>query len=320
MNIASVLPWAILSFSLTYLVMPFGIKAMKRKGWTGTDVHKAQKVECAEPGGLIILLTLSLSFILMWLAGSIRGAAIGAALTIILSGLVGLLDDVVTLRQRTKVLLMMFTGVPLALSYSGVGKVGLPLVGDVEFGVLAYTIMMLLAVNVASNLTNMLAGFNGLEAGFAAIACGMLGAASAFHGEWGASTISLVSLGSLLAFLKYNWYPAKVFPGDTGTLMFGSMIASVAILGDEVFLAVSLLMPAVFDFTLKMLHGKPFAQRSIFGDTKADERGILSPPGYAAFLHAFMKVAPTSERRLVALVLLSEMTLGAVALLLTLLF
>ncbi|MEM2921988.1 MAG: UDP-N-acetylglucosamine--dolichyl-phosphate N-acetylglucosaminephosphotransferase [Candidatus Bathyarchaeia archaeon] len=310
----SFLFWAIFSFLITYFSMPLAIKIMKRKGWAGIDVHKKLKVECAEPGGLVILFSLSVSFLLMYLSNNLDKTMIGSAFTIVFSGLVGLLDDVVTLRQRSKVMLMMFAGLPLALSYDGPYRVSLPLVGYIEFGIVLYMLIIILAVNVASNLTNMLAGFNGLEAGFAAVACGILGAASIFIGEWSAAAISLVSLGPLLAFLKYNWYPAKIFPGDTGTLMFGAIIASVAILGDELFLAVSIMMPAILDFTLKMLHGKPFGQRKIYGDTKVDEAGFLNPPGYAALPHAFMKVAPTSEKRLVVLLLLSEAILGIVAL------
>lgn len=305
--------WAFVSFSLTYLLMPLGIKLMKKRGWVGVDVHKPLKVECAEPGGLIILIALSITLASMFLANLLDKEALGTSLTVILTGLVGLLDDVVTLRQRNKVLLMMFTGLPLALCYNGAGNIRLPILGSIELGTY-YMFFILVFVNVSSNLTNMLAGFNGLEAGFAAVACATLGAVSMLYGELNAATISLVSLGALLAFLRYNWYPAKVFPGDTGTLMFGSIIASTAVLGGQEFLALSLLMPAVFDFILKMQHGKPFAQRRLYGDTKVDEAGILKPPDYAAFPHAFMEAAPTNERRLVLLILLSEVLLGIMAL------
>ncbi len=313
MTILLVLMWTFVSFLLTYLLMPLGIKLIKKRGWTGLDVHKPLRVECAEPGGLIILVALSITFTSMFLANLLDRVTFGASLTIILTGLVGLLDDMVTLRQRHKVLLMMLTGLPLALCYNGVGSVRLPVLGGIELGIY-YVFLILVFVNVSSNLTNMLAGFNGLEAGFAAVACAILGAVSTLSGELKAVTLSLVSLGALLAFLRYNWYPAKVFPGDTGTLMFGSIIASTAVLSGQEFLAVSLLMPAVFDFILKMQHGKPFAQRRIYGDTKADEAGILKPPDYAAFSHAFMKVAPTTEGKLVLLILLSETLLGVVAL------
>ncbi|MEM2087178.1 MAG: UDP-N-acetylglucosamine--dolichyl-phosphate N-acetylglucosaminephosphotransferase [Thermoproteota archaeon] len=316
MTFTIALTWASLSFLLTYFLMPLGIKLLKSKGWTGVDVHKPVRVECAESGGLVILLTLSVSFILMLLTGYLDRAGIGACLTIVSAGLVGFLDDMFTLRQRNKVLLMMLAGLPLAIFYTGAGSIRLPLVGTIEFGAFYYMLMIILAVNVASNLTNMLAGFNGLEAGFASVACGFLSIVSLARGEWTAAFISLASLGALLAFLRYNWYPARVFPGDSGTLMFGTIIASTAVLSGAEFLAVSLMIPAIFDFVLKMQHGKPFAQRRLYGDTKVNEAGILSPPGYAAFSHAFMKVAPTSERRLVLLILLSETLMGVLALIL----
>ncbi len=47
-------------------------------------------------------------------------------------------------------------------------------------------------------------------------------------------------VGALLAFLWFNWYPAKVFPGDTLTYSVGALVACIAILGDMEKIAVIL--------------------------------------------------------------------------------
>jgi UDP-N-acetylglucosamine--dolichyl-phosphate N-acetylglucosaminephosphotransferase len=58
--------------------------------------------------------------------------------------------------------------------------------------------------------------------------------------------------GALLAFLYFNWYPAKVFPGDTMTYSVGALVACVAILGDMEKIAILLFIPYVIDFILPM--------------------------------------------------------------------
>lgn len=310
----------VMSFVLTNLLASRLVIYMKARGWTGTDIHKPSRIECAEPGGIIILLSLIPSFTLLYLGGFLNGDSIGAVLTIVMTGGVGLLDDIVNLRQRQKVVLAIIAGLPLALSYSGSTIVKLPTIGDIELGQILYMLFIPFAVAVASNLTNMLAGFNGLEAGFGSIACGMLGLVCLLSSSWDAALLSFVSLGALLAFLVYNWYPARTFPGDTGTLMFGAIVASVSILGKLEFVGASILMPAILDFVLKMAHRDPFSQRRIFGDTRVNEKGFLVPPSYPAFVHAFMRVSPTSEKQLVLLILITEFAFFVASIFLVLLF
>ena len=101
--------------------------------------------------------------------------------------------------------------------------------------------------------------------------------------------------GAFVAFLRYNWYPARVFPGDTGTLISGATIACTSILGRFEIAAILMLVPAAVDFTLKMVAGYPFAQRKVYGDTLVLGDGTLVPPRYPALCHAFMKVSRLKE-------------------------
>jgi len=71
----------------------------------------------------------------------------------------------------------------------------------------------------SSNLTSRLAGFNGLEAGMGTMTCFALGIPCIILGRWGAALLAFLLSTAFIAFLKYNWYHAKVFPGDTGTLI-----------------------------------------------------------------------------------------------------
>ena len=73
-----------------------------------------------------------------------------------------------------------------------------------------------IAVSICSNLTNMLAGLNGIESGLGVISMTSLTISCIILGKYDVAIISMSMLGTLIAFLYYNKYPAKVFPGDTG--------------------------------------------------------------------------------------------------------
>jgi UDP-N-acetylglucosamine--dolichyl-phosphate N-acetylglucosaminephosphotransferase len=112
-------------------------------------------------------------------------------------------------------------------------------------------------VTAAANATNMLAGFNGLEAGM-----GMTGAAAlaiiAWRHEETASLLILLSLiGALMAFIRYNWYPARVFIGDVGALTIGTVIAAAAISGNFETAGVIIMLPYILEFAIKAKNGFP---------------------------------------------------------------
>ncbi len=84
----------------------------------------------------------------------------------------------------------------------------------------------------ATNAFNMLVGYNGLEAGMGVIILAALGIISYSNGNTMATLIIVITISSLLAFLHYNKYPARVFPGDTLTYPIGAIVAIVAIVGN----------------------------------------------------------------------------------------
>ncbi|MFQ6135489.1 MAG: hypothetical protein ACE5KU_06740, partial [Nitrososphaerales archaeon] len=260
-------------------------------------------------GGIALLLIFSQPIAPFALAGII---------VIILTFGVGVLDDITGMRQRYKPFIIAAAAVPMILTYEGAGSLWLPLIGSMSFGVLYPLILIPLAVTTSANFANMLAGFNGLEAGIGAIGLGTLGFLSFVTGHWDIGLIALTLAAAFTAFLKYNWYPAKIFLGDSGTLLYGASIAVIGIVAELEFAAIMVSMPAAFDFTLKMLHRRPFAQRRDYGDTRVTAEGTLEPAPYPALSHAFLKVSNLSERRLVAIILAMESLYAIIAILLTL--
>jgi UDP-N-acetylglucosamine--dolichyl-phosphate N-acetylglucosaminephosphotransferase len=162
----------------------------------------------------------------------------------------------------------------------------------------------------------MFAGFNGLESGVGAISCFVLGAANFFYGNQEACLIAFPLSAAFLAFLRYNWLPAKIFPGDTGTLLSGAAIAALSIWGRVEFVGICLIAPSAIDFTLKMISKHPFSHRRRFGDTTTTDDNVLTPPRYPALAHAFLRLARLKEHELVSSLLLMQTLYAALGIIL----
>ena len=103
----------------------------------------------------------------------------------------------------------------------------IPFVGMVDFGIFYYPISAILIVGIvnAVNLTDGIDGLNGSVTFFAAIFFMLIGS---FVGRMGVSIMSAAIAGGCLGFLVWNFHPAKVFMGDTGSLYLGGFMCAVA--------------------------------------------------------------------------------------------
>jgi UDP-N-acetylglucosamine--dolichyl-phosphate N-acetylglucosaminephosphotransferase len=311
---------SVLAFLVTYATTPLLIRKLKALEIVGVDVHKATRPICAEMGGLSVLLGATSAFCLTFFLPSLPSLTmLGAFSTIVLAGVVGVIDDLFTLRQRHKVFLVALTAIPLLLVKPGYTDIWFPFVGSIPLG-FALPLLIPLCVATSSNLTNMFAGFNGLESGIGVIAMFALGILSITLGKWEASLLAFPLSAAYLAFLRFNWYPAKIFPGDTGTLLSGAALATISIMAGIEAAGIIILAPAGIDFTLKMISKHPFAHRRIYGDTEVTGNGKLVPPPYPALCHAFMTLTPLNEKDLVTALLFMEAVYSTIAVFLFKLF
>jgi UDP-N-acetylglucosamine--dolichyl-phosphate N-acetylglucosaminephosphotransferase len=156
---------------------------------------------------------------------------------------------------------------------AGHSTMNLPILGTIDWGILYPLLIVPLGIVGASNAYNLLGGYNGLEAGMGVIILLVLGYVGLLNGKSDASVLALVMAGALLAFLYFNWYPARVFPGDTLTYSVGALVACVAILGDMEKIAILLFIPYVIDFILPMRKGL-----KVEAFAKVNEDGSLEQP------------------------------------------
>lgn len=183
--------------------------------------------------------------------------------------ILGILDDTFDMRWRHKFFIPAFAAMPMMALYFvsfGVTHVVVPVplrqyFGDlIDLGWIYYVYMLAIAI-FCPNCINILAGVNGIEVGQSlVIAClivvnDMLYILPTVHQPHPAAESHLFSIylllpfiGVSLALLKHNWFPARVFVGDTYCYFAGMVFAVVGILGHFSKTLLLLFIPQIFNF------------------------------------------------------------------------
>ena len=163
-------------------------------------------------------------------------------------------------------------------------------------------ILIPIAVSICSNLTNMLAGLNGIESGLGVISMTSLTISCIVLGKYDVAIISMSMLGTLIAFLYFNKYPAKVFPGDTGTLIIGATIAAIAFIGRVKLIAFIVLLPNIIDASLKF-YSAGVMERQQHKPTQVNEDGKLVRPeqGFKSLIRLVLR-KPVDEKTAVMMI------------------
>jgi UDP-N-acetylglucosamine--dolichyl-phosphate N-acetylglucosaminephosphotransferase len=312
----------LVSFLATLVSVPWIVPKLVRAGLVGKDVNKPDRPEVAEMGGFGIVFGLScgilaavaLSTFFGYSFPALRLELVLAALsTLLLMSLIGIFDDLFAMHQLVKATLPLFAALPLVAVEAGTSTMVFPFIGPVSFGVFYILLLVPAGVAGASNVTNMLAGFNGLEASVGFVACASLAAVAFSLGEVEAFMILLAMCGALLAFLFYNRYPARVFPGDIGTLSIGAVIATAVIVGDFELAGMIVIIPHALDFFIKARNG--FPSSGWWGEPVGGKLVCRGAP--ISLCQWIMKLSGgISESRLVLLLVCFEAVCGVFAIML----
>jgi len=264
---------SIISFLTIIAIAPYLIKILYAAGIVGLDLHKKNKPRLPAGGVVVAFGVLAglLSYVgiqtFIYGAEHISIPLLAVISTILIVTFGGLLDDLnvkskiiktkdgknikVGFPQWVKPLLTLPAAIPLMVIAAGETTMSVPLIGSVSFGIFYPLVLIPIGVVGASNMVNLLGGFNGVEAGMGIVYCLSLGIYALLHGSI-ASVIFLVSTAALFAFLRYNWFPAKILPGDTLTYLLGSMVAAGVIIGNMEKIGVIVMMPFFIEAFLKL--------------------------------------------------------------------
>ena len=300
------------SFFVTLFFVGPWIRRASNAGLAGKDINKLNGKEVAEAGGVSVVSGFALG-VLVYIAintflfdrtdNFIEIFALMSCIFFI--AFIAFTDDIlgwkIGLRRRTRIALVAFAAIPLIAINAGKSTIGLPLVGGVDVGLVYPLILIPLGIVGATTTYNFLAGFNGLETGLGIIFLSAMAIVAYMTGSPWLALIALCMVASLIAFLIFNFYPARVFPGDSLTYPVGGLIAIMAILGNFEKIAVFFFIPFIIEFFLKargkfekQSYGKPKKDGSL--ELRYDK--LYSLNHVAIWAMEKMKVKPT-ERKVV---------------------
>lgn len=230
------------------IIIPF---LKKLKAGQNINIYvEAHRNKAGTPtmGGLIFIIPTFAITLFLLLTGKIEYSVnLVIVLFVFLSyGLIGFLDDFISLRRKTNKGLTQFQKILLQLIVALVFYVLFRqyTAGDSYLRISAlsidwnlgwfYGVFILFLLVGSSNAVNLTDGLDGLAGGLSAIAFLAFGLIA--MGSWwieGNSDMGIfcfILMGSIMGFLVYNSNPAKVFMGDTGSLTLGATMATIAIL------------------------------------------------------------------------------------------
>jgi UDP-GlcNAc:undecaprenyl-phosphate/decaprenyl-phosphate GlcNAc-1-phosphate transferase len=231
------------AFLLVVLLTPVVSLAAWRAGLldVSRDDRRLHRAPMPRLGGLAIFAAIAIPAFSLAHGDGFWGIMIGAALMTLL----GAIDDVRNLHPGIKLLgIVLIAAVP-ATTGIRIDSASLPLIGHFTLGPLSTALTILWIVAIA-NIVNFIDGMDGLAAGFCAIAAITFAILSASLNHPGAAAICAIVAGSTIGFLRYNFHPATIIMGDSGSLMLGFLLATLAIQGVlKTAAAVSLVFPLV---------------------------------------------------------------------------
>ena len=194
------------------------------------DVPSARRIHTrAIPrlGGVAIVLGFLLPAIWFLPADpAVRGLIAGGVLVAAL----GVVDDTMGLSPVVKLVgQVACASVPVAAGLI-IDHITLPFVGPIDLGVAAYVLTVIWFVAIV-NIINFTDGMDGLAAGVVGIGSTTFAIIAASLGRADAAILAAALAGACLAFLRFNFNPARTFMGDGGSMFLGFMLAGIAITG-----------------------------------------------------------------------------------------
>ncbi|TCP26017.1 UDP-GlcNAc:undecaprenyl-phosphate GlcNAc-1-phosphate transferase [Scopulibacillus darangshiensis] len=226
------------SLCLTPFVKKFAIKI----GATDLPNHrKVHSVSMPRLGGLAIYLSFIIGFLIIRPESDYTLAILGGSFIIIL---MGFLDDVMTLSPKIKLVGQLMAAIVIVIGGIQVDFINLPFDGRLYLGWFSIPITILWIISI-TNAINLIDGLDGLAAGVSSIVLLTIAGLAIAEGNYFVFAVSVIMLGSSLGFLPYNFFPAKIFMGDSGAYFLGYIISILSLLGFKNVTMFSLVVPVI---------------------------------------------------------------------------
>lgn len=241
--VIKIIEMILIPFIFVVAIMPtikkiaFDLHAIDIPG--GRHIHKKPTPKL---GGIAIYLGFLLGYMLFGKHGQNMEAILIGSFIILLTGIA---DDLLRLKPLVKfigqllaALVVVFFGQILISDVSAFGFY-------IDFSVWSYPLTIFFILGCI-NCINLIDGLDGLSGGISSIYYLTIGIIAIMQGKFGNDfVLTFVMLGSTLGFLVYNFNPASIFAGDTGSMFMGYIIAIIALLGFKNVTMTSLIIPLI---------------------------------------------------------------------------
>ncbi len=299
------------------LITPLVMKIALKKGFVDKpDERKMHKQPVAYGGGIAIFLSFMLAvvlgFVLLYfykIELPTRDMHIIQAFVIggFLAALTGFIDDWKSMPAKVKLLcqlLSILVIMPLGVSMTFISNpFGETLIYLPKWLGIGLTLFWMAGI---MNAVNLLDGLDGLLGGVSAISALVFVCVALMKGHFLVAGIMIILVGSALGFLKYNFNPAKIFMGDTGSLFIGMVFAIASIIGGlKTTTAFALLIPF-------LIMGLPIIDTSWAIIRRAKNRQPIFKPDKGHIHHRLLGLGLT-QKQAVCIIYVINLVLGLTA-------
>jgi len=242
--IVAIIVSAIAFFSI-YAFTPVLIKFLEKRNLTVKDVNKIGDVMIPRPGGISIMIGIVASEIILYLFFPIS-EILAIIITSVLGFSVGIIDDKKTMGGWFKPLALAFCAAPILLLGAYDSNLNFPLFGSVQIPSL-YLALVVFMIPITGNTINSIDALNGIASGVTTIASFALAISLFILQNYEIGVACLCLAFASLAFYKYHKFPSRIFPGDSGSVMFGATYGVIAIVGGVEVIAAIAILPAIIN-------------------------------------------------------------------------
>jgi len=233
-----------ISFLIIFFITPAFIEYLTRKGRVVVDYHKPGKPMVPRPAGPVLLIGIVISEIILYFL-ILDVKIISVLLTTIIAFIIGYIDDLKTMPGWFKPAALILAAIPIIVLGTHGNYLGL--IFDSAFIPILYILLILSIIPIVGNTINSIDVFNGVASGFIIITMIPLLVSVILFSNTNVFLIGLPLLFGCIAMYQYHKFPSKIFLGDSGTLLLGSMYAALSIVGNSEIIGVIALLSAVMN-------------------------------------------------------------------------
>lgn len=247
-----------IAFVLNLYMIPFLIFISRKYDWfdDASDERKIHTGQISRLGGIGIILSLVIATFITafgtcrWLHSSLRFSfGTGHNILLILSGfflifLIGILDDFADLKARIKLVGQIAATLLVIAGGVGIRSIAIPFTEiSINLGYFGPVLTLIWIVGI-TNAVNLIDGMDGLSSMISSLATFIYALIFLLTGHYVLAIICFTLMGSVMGYLFYNFPPARIFMGDSGSLSLGFLLAVLPLIASP-HSGTSLVMPVI---------------------------------------------------------------------------